>query len=762
MPKRKKSFLKKRQYRVILLRTMTALIVLNAVAILFFLSVIQMLMGKNQEQEDYRTNLSLLEQADHSMKQMLSLMEQNMNQIIWNSDVVHHLVDPYGFDGENGNRIFNLLQDCVDSVEFVDAAYLYSPFSKEAYCDTGKILPKDQIRFREILDLNPSRNDKVILSEKRTTLNMENFDNHFYLILDFYPGERIGSLIYQLNAEHVYHLIQDPRWEGEDVFLLNDQGEIFIGKESRNRKEISLSDLQNANRQYQGTEFSYVCQLGDTSFCVLKSEFMDWYYIRPIEISGVFIEWRVGVTYALPVLLVFFIVSAILSIWISRRIYEPINRLMNLTANQNEKGEKHFTPRSETDYLELAYLNVLSENEQITEAMQNVRKDILEQLLHGLVIGKNMDSSHVMELLNSAGTPFEIQGRFVVLCFSISENDGSENNSLQMGLYRASIGSILEQIVWREGNLYCFSVDSVQVVALFVGNKEQSAWSIKQTLAQGVAVFMEKMRTLPFQCTFGQGSICNSLLDIHESYREAFQDINRKVYGEINQEGNEGAEDTKAEVYGQLAEQIVRKMLEGNRPEAERKVDLLIEEVSREAVDLEEKKILSERLIDSLMERIWELQMDSDDSQLVDVVSFSHGELYSVKNVPELERYIRNICYQLLGVLGIYAKNKTIRYITMAKDYIRMNYSDMNMSRDSIGDYIGISGAYLGQIFRDATGENLLDYLNSYRIEKAKKLLNGTKLPAKEIGYKCGFASAQSFIRVFKKYTGVTPGQYRN
>lgn len=527
MRERKRGFLKKRQYRVILLRTMTALIVLNIVAILFFLSIIQMIMGKNREREDYRTNISLLEQADHSMEQMLSLMEQNMNQIIWNSDVVHHLVNPYGFDSESGNRIFNLLQDCVNSVEFVDAAYLYSPFSKEVYGDTGRILGKDQISFCEILEINPEWDEKAALSEKRTMLHIENVANHFYLVLDFYPGERIGSLIYQLNSEHIYDLIQDPRWNGEDVFLLNDQGEIFIGNEKRNPKDVSLADLEHAEKQYQGTESSYVCQLGDISFCVLKSGFMEWYYVRPIEISGVFIEWSAGVTYVFPVLIVFFIVSAILSIWISQRIYEPINRLMNLTTGQNEKGERYPIPRNETDYLELAYLNVLSENEQITETMQNVRKDILEQLLHGLVIGKNIDSSHVIELLNSAGAPFGIQGRFIVLCFSILEKHKSENNSLQMGLYRASICSILEQLDWKEGKLYCFSIDSTQVVALFVGKEEQSAWSMKQILAQGLITFMEKMRTLPFQCAWGQGSICNSLVDIHESYRAALQDINR-------------------------------------------------------------------------------------------------------------------------------------------------------------------------------------------------------------------------------------------
>ena len=53
-------------------------------------------------------------------------------------------------------------------------------------------------------------------------------------------------------------------------------------------------------------------------------------------------------------------------------------------------------------------------------------------------------------------------------------------------------------------------------------------------------------------------------------------------------------------------------------------------------------------------------------------------------------------------------------------------------------------------------------YLNRYRVERAKEFLAKMSSPTGEIGELCGFNSAQNFTRVFKKYAGVTPGQYRD
>lgn len=54
-----------------------------------------------------------------------------------------------------------------------------------------------------------------------------------------------------------------------------------------------------------------------------------------------------------------------------------------------------------------------------------------------------------------------------------------------------------------------------------------------------------------------------------------------------------------------------------------------------------------------------------------------------------------------------------------------------------------------------------MDYLNSYRIQQACQLLRETELSAKDVAAQCGFNSQQNFFRVFKKWTHVTPKQYR-
>lgn len=58
-------------------------------------------------------------------------------------------------------------------------------------------------------------------------------------------------------------------------------------------------------------------------------------------------------------------------------------------------------------------------------------------------------------------------------------------------------------------------------------------------------------------------------------------------------------------------------------------------------------------------------------------------------------------------------------------------------------------------------GVNFNDFINSYRIDAAKFLLNNTDKKIEQISNETGFNSQQNFIRVFKKIEGVAPGQYR-
>jgi two-component system response regulator YesN len=68
----------------------------------------------------------------------------------------------------------------------------------------------------------------------------------------------------------------------------------------------------------------------------------------------------------------------------------------------------------------------------------------------------------------------------------------------------------------------------------------------------------------------------------------------------------------------------------------------------------------------------------------------------------------------------------------------------------------------LSKIFKEFSETNFLDYLITIRMEKAKELLSDSNKKVYEIARKIGYTNTQSFIRIFKKYTGKTPNEYRS
>ncbi len=101
------------------------------------------------------------------------------------------------------------------------------------------------------------------------------------------------------------------------------------------------------------------------------------------------------------------------------------------------------------------------------------------------------------------------------------------------------------------------------------------------------------------------------------------------------------------------------------------------------------------------------------------------------------------------------------QYVNSTKQYIHDFYSDSSLSLHAISEHLGISQSYLSTQFKKETGTGFVDYLNLYRIDKSCWLLERTEISVEEIGFRCGFLSSKNYIRVFKKYKGCTPGEYR-
>lgn len=92
--------------------------------------------------------------------------------------------------------------------------------------------------------------------------------------------------------------------------------------------------------------------------------------------------------------------------------------------------------------------------------------------------------------------------------------------------------------------------------------------------------------------------------------------------------------------------------------------------------------------------------------------------------------------------------------------YVQDHYADINLSVSMIGAHFGITPQYVSRLFKEQSGQGLHDYISQVRTAEAKKLLQ-QGVTIEEISSRVGFSSSSAFIRVFKKYEGITPGRFK-
>lgn len=121
------------------------------------------------------------------------------------------------------------------------------------------------------------------------------------------------------------------------------------------------------------------------------------------------------------------------------------------------------------------------------------------------------------------------------------------------------------------------------------------------------------------------------------------------------------------------------------------------------------------------------------------------------------------VCVEFLGeVMDHIRQNKReddyiISYIL---DYVDNHYAE-DIYLNLFADKLKLTGAYISSYFKEKMNVNLSDYINNYRIKKAVELSENPQNKNKDIAVMVGLPNINTFIRLFKKYTGYTPGEYR-
>ncbi|WEG11740.1 response regulator [Pullulanibacillus sp. KACC 23026] len=146
-------------------------------------------------------------------------------------------------------------------------------------------------------------------------------------------------------------------------------------------------------------------------------------------------------------------------------------------------------------------------------------------------------------------------------------------------------------------------------------------------------------------------------------------------------------------------------------------------------------------------------------------------------NKTELFNVLSNVSVELLQIKNP-AKNQVVHEVenegifknenaNMSKNikkiigHIDKNYNK-DLSLDEIAEHVYLHPNYISSLFKKETGLTFIQYIHLYRIKKAKELIvREPDLSFNVISEKVGYENVRHFFSVFKKYTGVTPGEYR-
>lgn len=127
---------------------------------------------------------------------------------------------------------------------------------------------------------------------------------------------------------------------------------------------------------------------------------------------------------------------------------------------------------------------------------------------------------------------------------------------------------------------------------------------------------------------------------------------------------------------------------------------------------------------------------------------------------------IKSRLYQLLNTLALSADKELINLDINAPIYSAVEYIENNLNQQisaaELAKLCAISEATLRRSFKAAVGMPPIDYINSLKIKKAKQLLKFPEVTISSLCEQLGFYDASYFYKLFKRYTGTTPIQYRN
>lgn len=561
-----------------------------------------------------------------------------------------------------------------------------------------------------------------------------------------------------IDEQKIFSLIGDYFFKGNKSFAILDRSNKIVTStgsqdifKSLNHKNIQLDKPWNI--KYKNDRYFGVYSL---------SNVIDWNYIFLIPERELFEKAAHIKLIFILLLLSCILFGIILAYYLSKINYQPVQNILRYI------GEKtSFSIESgcrEWEAISGAIRKSLLINKELRQQLQDQLPVMRSSFLRRLLYEKGYEIPEINKYLDLYGIQLPFPHYLVMLAqtekFGTIEKR-SRDSEYAHTFTNFMIMQMIEQtmkphhpvyVVEMDINLYAVLVNGI---SLSNGNREHFS-TILKSLQKAVR------QDLYLVLHLGVGTPCDSLALASDSYREAELALNFTkmrngsgitYYDEMDSESNT--------IYYPV--ETERCLLNHLKTGEYDQVDRYVSEIQKNNF---ESRHLSPQMMRCVLYNLastaWKaLEETHIKAENITEELENFDEVITRNTSENVFNNLREIFKNICKIIAERKRSKNISLRDRILDFIHNNYANPGLSLVMVADTFNISTIYLSMFFKEQIGLNYGDYVNRYRIKKSCDLLERDEMSIEQISLEVGYLSSNTFIRVFKRYNSITPGQYR-
>ena len=457
----------------------------------------------------------------------------------------------------------------------------------------------------------------------------------------------------------------------------------------------------------------------------------------------------------LAVWMVLMIAGVVLSQRIARKIYSPVNNLFTIIGDMPDRDNDDML------FLKESVVGLVRNNEQLHEIAEKNREFLRRSFVKDVLTG-SVNRNQIRENLKAYELEY-LEGP----CFCIAcefENLDSERQAEEYRKIQALKSTFLLMAEDRvKENARCeIAITERSRFALIT--TEDAARAMQKTLRE---LIDEAQTRYGLSLVAGIGKMVENIYDLYESYLSALRLLEYRIV--LSGRSIISAEDLKslnrsAYYYPiEVEKLLIVNVLEGNREKCgEILSNIFSVNFGELSLDVQNIRDFNFAIAATVKRILMQINKTPEEVFGTDrIIYLELMELSASLEKSEIESVIRKTIdalaqYVLDNFKG--SKNEiTASIIAFIDDHYQQD-----ISLNDVAEHFGVSPGHIGRLLKNNMDTSFKQYLNKHRIEVAKELLlSDRNLTVGMVASMVGCNSAMTFIHMFKRYTGVSPGDYK-